>query len=136
VVKEEDLEESFVRGSGPGGQAINKTSSCVSLIHRPTGLRVLAQPTRSREENRKIARKILLDKLDQLANPGLSKADMKRDKIRERNRQRAKKRRKREDGSEHESHDLEELEEPLEDEFVSDEDVRSGAAGDQSQPRP
>ncbi|EJU05357.1 hypothetical protein DACRYDRAFT_92714 [Dacryopinax primogenitus] len=94
VLKAEDLEESFVRGSGPGGQAINKTSSCVSLIHRPTGIRVLAQPTRSRQQNRKIARKILLDKLDQLMNPGLSKTDMKRDKIRERKRQRDKKRRK------------------------------------------
>ncbi|KZT60480.1 hypothetical protein CALCODRAFT_120284 [Calocera cornea HHB12733] len=94
VLREEDLEESFIRGSGPGGQAINKTSSCVSLIHRPTGIRVLAQPTRSREQNRQAARKILVEKLDQLYNPGLSKADMKRDKIQERKRQQAKKRRR------------------------------------------
>jgi hypothetical protein len=49
-------------GSGPGGQAINKTSSSVSLIHRPTGIRVQCQATRSREDNRRIARKILLEK--------------------------------------------------------------------------
>ncbi|KZO97883.1 hypothetical protein CALVIDRAFT_597344 [Calocera viscosa TUFC12733] len=99
ALREEDLEETFVRGSGPGGQAINKTSSCVSLIHRPTGIRVVAQPTRSRDQNRKAARKILLEKLDQLYNPGLSRADMKRDKIQERKRQRAKKRRKKVRGS-------------------------------------
>lgn len=79
-LKEEDLEETFVRGelpaafitisqyldiagSGPGGQAINKTSSSVSLIHRPTGIRVQCQATRSREDNRRIARKILLEKV-------------------------------------------------------------------------
>jgi len=99
-LREEDIEESFVKGSGPGGQAINKTSSCVNLIHRPTGIRVVAQPTRSREENRKIARKILLDKLDQLMNPGLSKTDMEREKIRERKRQRAKKLKKKKAESE------------------------------------
>ncbi|KAG8707809.1 hypothetical protein FRC08_000272 [Ceratobasidium sp. 394] len=64
-IREEDLDETFVRGvgSGPGGQAINKTSSSVSLIHRPTGIRVQCQATRSREDNRKIARKILLEKV-------------------------------------------------------------------------
>lgn len=56
---ESDLEEQFVRGSGNGGQAINKTSSSVSLIHKPTGIRVQCQKTRSRDENRKIARKLL-----------------------------------------------------------------------------
>jgi protein subunit release factor B len=59
-----DLIETFVRGRGPGGQAINKTNSSVSLIHIPTGIRIQSQPTRSREENRKIARKILGERLD------------------------------------------------------------------------
>ncbi|CAE6425717.1 hypothetical protein ACGC1H_004765 [Rhizoctonia solani] len=94
-LKEEDLEETFVRGSGPGGQAINKTSSSVSLIHRPTGIRVQCQATRSREQNRKIARKIMLEKLDQLANPGLSKLEVQQEKIRAQKRQRAKKAKKR-----------------------------------------
>lgn len=57
-------------GSGPGGQAINKTSSSVSLIHLPTGLRVQAQPTRSREQNRKAARRILAEKLDMMIATG------------------------------------------------------------------
>lgn len=50
-------------GSGPGGQVINKSSICVSLIHRPTGIRVLVQETRSQEQNRKIARKLLAEKV-------------------------------------------------------------------------
>lgn len=61
-----DLIERFVKGRGPGGQAINKTNSSVSLTHIPTGIRIQSQPTRSREENRKIARKILAEKLDLL----------------------------------------------------------------------
>ncbi|CAE6515537.1 unnamed protein product [Rhizoctonia solani] len=94
-LKEEDLEETFVRGSGPGGQAINKTSSSVSLIHLPTGIRVQCQATRSREQNRKIARKIMLEKLDHLANPGLSKLEVQQEKVRAKKRQRAKKAKKR-----------------------------------------
>ena len=78
-LKEEDLDESFVRGrfvlqlypscflkptpgSGPGGQSINKTSNNVQLIHKPTGIRVTCQTTRSLETNRKLARRILLEK--------------------------------------------------------------------------
>lgn len=64
TIPESDLIEKFVKGRGPGGQAINKTNSSVSLIHIPTGIRIQSQPTRSREENRKIARKILGERLD------------------------------------------------------------------------
>lgn len=53
-------------GRGPGGQAINKTNSSVNLTHIPTGIVVQAQPTRSREENRRIARKILAERLELL----------------------------------------------------------------------
>ncbi len=54
-----DIEESFVRGSGSGGQKINKTSSCVQLKHIPTGTLVRCQETRSREANRWLARETL-----------------------------------------------------------------------------
>ncbi|KAL1412201.1 hypothetical protein Q8F55_003212 [Vanrija albida] len=67
---ESELEEKFVRGRGPGGQAINKTNSSVCLTHLPTGLRVQAQPTRSREENRAVARKILKERLDLMRRRG------------------------------------------------------------------
>jgi len=91
---ERDIEESFVRGSGPGGQAINKTRSNVVLFHRPTGIRVTCQKTRSLEINRKIARRLLYERLDQVNNPGLSKEQIKWAKERERKRQRSKKARR------------------------------------------
>ncbi|KAL0255378.1 hypothetical protein I308_100182 [Cryptococcus tetragattii IND107] len=69
-IPEDELEERFVRGRGPGGQAINKTNSSVSLTHIPTGIRVQAQPTRSREENRKVARRILAERLEVLRATG------------------------------------------------------------------
>ncbi|XP_067293695.1 mitochondrial translation release factor in rescue [Pseudorasbora parva] len=64
VVHEEDLEEQFVRGSGPGGQATNKTSNCVVLKHIPTGIVVKCHQTRSVDLNRKRAREILREKLE------------------------------------------------------------------------
>ena len=64
-IHEDDLEESFVRGTGAGGQKINKTSSTVVLVHRPTGLEVRCQRERSQSMNRLVARQDLCDKLEQ-----------------------------------------------------------------------
>ncbi|KAI1284464.1 RF-1 domain-containing protein [Xylaria sp. FL0933] len=64
---EEEIEESFLKGSGPGGQKINKTNSAVQLKHIPTGLVVKCQETRSRSQNRTLARRLLADKLDDIA---------------------------------------------------------------------
>ncbi|KAK9973911.1 hypothetical protein ABG768_022028 [Culter alburnus] len=64
LVHEEELEEQFVRGSGPGGQATNKTSNCVVLKHIPTGIVVKCHETRSVDLNRRRAREILREKLD------------------------------------------------------------------------
>jgi protein subunit release factor B len=63
-IREEDIEEQFVRSSGAGGQKVNKTSSCVMLHHRPTGIRVKCQRERSQARNRLLARQILLDKIE------------------------------------------------------------------------
>jgi len=93
-LREEDLEESFVRGSGPGGQSINKTENNVQLLHKPTGLRVACQETRSLAQNRRLARRRLLEKLDQLENPGLSKQELLQAKQNERERRRRKKAKK------------------------------------------
>lgn len=60
-----DLIEKFLHGSGPGGQKINKTSSAVQLKHIPTGIVVKYQDTRSRTVNRKMARKILQEKIEE-----------------------------------------------------------------------
>jgi protein subunit release factor B len=67
LLKDEDLTETFVRGSGPGGQKINKTSNRVVLVHEPTQLKlkVECQDTRSLQQNLKIARKRLLEKVDE-----------------------------------------------------------------------
>ncbi|MCE5295122.1 MAG: peptide chain release factor-like protein [Chlamydiales bacterium] len=62
-VKDDDLVEKFIIGQGSGGQKINKTSSCVYLKHIPSGVEIKCQQSRSREDNRVVARKILLDKL-------------------------------------------------------------------------
>ncbi|XP_075690141.1 mitochondrial translation release factor in rescue [Rhinoderma darwinii] len=61
---EKDLEEQFVRGHGPGGQATNKTNNCVVLKHIPSGIVVKCHQTRSMEVNRKRARRILQEKVD------------------------------------------------------------------------
>lgn len=85
-VKEEDLLEKFILGSGKGGQKVNKTHSCVYLKHLPTGIEIKYGKERSREMNRFFARRQLLDELE-----GVSKIE--EEKIRKQKKQ--KKRRKR-----------------------------------------
>jgi len=63
-IREADLEESFVRSGGPGGQNVNKVSTCVVLKYRPSGLVVKCQKGRSQAMNRYFARKILLTRLE------------------------------------------------------------------------
>lgn len=71
-LNDDDLEERLVRGSGPGGQAVNKTSNCVMLRHKPTNIVVKCHITRVTEQNRKLARDILIAKLDNLVNGEMS----------------------------------------------------------------
>ena len=61
---EKDIEEKFVRSSGPGGQKVNKSSSCVNLTHRPSGLAVKMQKSRTQKLNRYYARKRLCEMLE------------------------------------------------------------------------
>ena len=75
-VREEDLEESFVRSSGNGGQHVNKTSSCVQLKHKPTGLTATCMRERSQSVNRFLARRELLERIE--AASGVMTAEMKR----------------------------------------------------------
>lgn len=65
-IREQDLEESFVRGSGRGGQKVNKTNNCVYLKHIPTGIAVKCHVDRSRELNRFLARRELCDAVEQM----------------------------------------------------------------------
>ncbi|XP_063974532.1 mitochondrial translation release factor in rescue [Diachasmimorpha longicaudata] len=75
---ENDLEEQYVRGSGPGGQATNKTNNAVVLKHKPSGLVVKCHQTRSLWDNKKIAREILITKLDDKINGEYSLDNQKR----------------------------------------------------------
>ncbi|CAH2240208.1 jg1772 [Pararge aegeria aegeria] len=59
---------SFIRGSGPGGSAVNKNSNCVVLTHIPTGTVIKCHISRSQDENRKLAREMLKTKLDKMLN--------------------------------------------------------------------
>jgi protein subunit release factor B len=63
-INEADLEESFARSSGPGGQHVNKVSTAVTLRHLPTGISVMVQDSRSQAVNRKLARERLLDEIE------------------------------------------------------------------------
>jgi protein subunit release factor B len=63
-IRETDLEETFIGSGGPGGQNLNKTSTCVVLLHRPTGIQVKCQSTRYQGRNRQAARIVLCDKIE------------------------------------------------------------------------
>jgi protein subunit release factor B len=63
-IRESDLDEQFVRSQGAGGQNVNKTSTCVILTHRPTGLQVRCQKERSQALNRFFARRLLAEKIE------------------------------------------------------------------------
>src|SRR5437867_9447046 len=63
-IREADLEEIFARAGGPGGQHVNRVSTAVTLRHRPSGLSVTVQESRSQAQNRKLARQRLLDAIE------------------------------------------------------------------------
>lgn len=90
-LREEDLEERFIRGSGAGGQKINKTSSCVQLIHRPSGVEVKCQRERSQAMNRFFARRELCEKLEEIEEGRKSARQQEAEKIRRQKRRRSRK---------------------------------------------
>jgi protein subunit release factor B len=77
TILESDITEAFLKGTGPGGQKINKTSSAVQLKHLPTGIVIKCQETRSRSQNRKIARRILAERIEVLVMGDDSRAALK-----------------------------------------------------------
>ena len=83
-ISEADLEESFARSRGPGGQNVNKVSTAVTLRHLPSGISVTVQDSRSQALNRKLARERLLDAIES-AQKGRRMAEIaKREKERRR----------------------------------------------------
>ncbi|MEN6321550.1 MAG: peptide chain release factor-like protein [Syntrophaceae bacterium] len=89
-VCEGDLRETFVRSSGPGGQKVNKASSCVHLVHIPSGLSVKCQQSRSQALNRFIARRLLLDRLERIQQGIASEEKQRIEKIKRQKRRRTK----------------------------------------------
>lgn len=90
-IKDVDLLEKFILGSGSGGQKVNKTSSCVYLKHIPTGIEVKCQKERSRELNRLYARRILCDKIEERIEGVKSKKQYEIEKIRRQKKRRTRK---------------------------------------------
>lgn len=89
-IRESDIDELFIRSSGKGGQKVNKTSACVYLKHKPTGIEVKCQRERSQVLNRFFARRILTDKIESLVLGKEAAAEKKFEKIRRQKRKRSR----------------------------------------------
>ena len=89
-VREEDIEEKFIRSSGSGGQKVNKTSTCVYVRHIPTGIEVKCMKERSQALNRFLARRELVEKISKVSGH-ITSGDIKMGKIR---RQKAKRKKR------------------------------------------
>ena len=92
-IREEDLLEKFILGSGRGGQKINKTSSCVYLRHGPTGVEIKCQRERSRSLNRLLARRELCDRIEERVLGALSAKRQEMERVRRQKRRRSRRQR-------------------------------------------
>ena len=94
-VFEEDIEESFILGGGPGGQKTNKTSNVVRIKHEPSGLNIRFGETRSREDNRWLARRALAEAILERENKRKSARRQEAEKKRRQKRRRSRRQKQR-----------------------------------------
>ena len=87
---EDDLKESFIRSSGPGGQNVNKVATCVVLLHRPTGIQIKCQIERSQVRNRFLARQLLVKEFERRRQEVLRAALSEKEKLRRQRRKRSR----------------------------------------------
>lgn len=126
TILEADITEAFLKGTGPGGQKINKTSSAVQLKHLPTGIVIKCQETRSRSQNRKIARRILAERVEDLVLGDASRSALKADREKRKKASKNKKARRKYKklGEQGKEGDEEEDDDDGEDNLVEDQDTR------------
>ena len=89
-VRDDDLDEQFVRSGGKGGQNVNKVSTCVVLAHRPSGTMIKCQVARTQGMNRYLARKLLVEKLEAAILGAASAREQEAERIRRQKRRRSR----------------------------------------------
>ncbi len=89
-IREEDIQENFIRSSGPGGQNVNKVATCVCLYHRPTGVSVKCQIARTQGQNRFLARVLLAQQIEKKRQEQIQKDIHHKEKLRRQRRKRSK----------------------------------------------
>ena len=90
-IYEVDIEESFLRSSGPGGQHVNKVATCVQLKHAPSGIVVKSQKDRSQSVNRFLARRELAEKIESKQSGKKTKEELRAEKIKKQKKRRNRK---------------------------------------------
>lgn len=89
-IREAEIDEHFIRGSGKGGQKINKTSSCVQLVHAASGIEIRCQKTRSQADNRYWARRELCERFEERLLGEKSARQQEAEKVRRQKRRRSR----------------------------------------------
>src|SRR3954452_13423432 len=89
-IREPDLDETFVRSGGHGGQNVNKVATCVMLVHKPSGVQVKCQSTRHQGLNRFLARQLLLDKIEEMRSKSAAAERARVEKLRRQKRPRSR----------------------------------------------